>query len=80
MDKDKSELVTECWQLLIEYIPRRDQTQAAEQLFSYLSSVLDKEELEAVAELDSDLGVVYQSSIEEEDNLYDDPYDSEKDI
>lgn len=59
MTKETPELMTECWQLLVEYIPRRDHVAAAEQLFSYLSSVLSKEELEAIADLDSDLNDAY---------------------
>ena len=59
MTKETPELMTECWQLLVEYIPRRDHAAAAEQLFSYLSSVLSKEELEAIADLDSDLSDAY---------------------
>ena len=59
MSKETPELITECWQLLMDYIPRRDQMMAAEQLFSYLTTVLDKEELEAIADLDSDLSDAY---------------------
>ena len=81
MTKETPEMITECWQLLVEYIPRRDQPAAAEQLFSYLSTILSKEEQEAIADLDSDLGEAYTAISEEfsfeddeddEDNEYED--------
>jgi len=71
MTKETPELITECWQLLVDYIPRRDQASAAEQLFSYLSSVLSKEEQAAIADLDSDLGEAYAAISEEEDAFTD---------
>ena len=72
MTKEIPDLMTECWQLLVEYIPRRDHAAAAEQLFSYLSSVLSKEELEAIADLDSDLSDAYLAvSDETEPEVYD---------
>lgn len=66
MTKETPELVAECWQLLVEYIPRRDQAAAAEQLFGYLTSVLSKEEQAAIADLDSDLNEAYVALSEEE--------------
>jgi hypothetical protein len=75
MTKETPELITECWQLLVDYIPRRDQSSAAEQLFSYLSSVLSKEEQEAIADLDSDLGEAYAAISEEEELFQDDEDD-----
>jgi len=66
MSKEISEIMTECWQLLVEYIPRRDHSAAAEQLFSYLVSVLSKEELEAIADMDEDLSDAYQNISEHE--------------
>jgi len=76
MAKETAEVITECWQLLIDYIPRRDQSSAAEQLFTYLNSVLSKEELEAIADLDDDLNEIYQSNKIEED--YDDEEEDEE--
>ena len=75
MTKETPELLTECWQLLVEYIPRRDHATAAEQLFSYLTSVLSKEELDAIAELDSDLSEAYSAVSESEE--VDDDYEIE---
>lgn len=63
------EILTECWQLLVEYIPRRDHAVAAEQLFSYLSSVLSKEEQEAIADLDSDLSDAYDNIMKDEETF-----------
>ncbi|VVC05191.1 Uncharacterised protein [uncultured archaeon] len=70
MSKDTSELLAECWQLLVDYIPHRDQSAAAEQFISYLVSILDEGELEAISELDGDLADAYQtiSSDETEEN------------
>jgi len=68
MAKETPELIAECWQLLVEYIPRRDHSAAAEQLFSYLTSILDKDELEAIADLDSDLSDAYNAiSLDDEE-------------
>jgi hypothetical protein len=80
MTKETPELISECWQLLVEYIPRRDHTSAAEQLVSYLNSILDKDELRAVADLDSDLNEAYQIVAEEEDadDAYWDPSEDEE--
>jgi hypothetical protein len=81
--KETPELVTESWQLLVEYIPRKDHSAAAEHYVSYLYSVLSKEELEAMSDLDSDLGEAYQSSQEEltEDDFYEtyDEYSEDED-
>ena len=76
MTKETPELMTECWQLLVEYIPRRDHADAAEQFFSYLTSVLSKEELEAIADLDSDLNDAYLAvSDETEPEVFDEDGD-----
>jgi hypothetical protein len=75
MTKETPELLTECWQLLVDYIPRKDQSSAAEQLFSYLSSVLSKEEQEAIADLDGDLGEAY-AAISEEDSGFEEEEDN----
>ena len=79
MTKDVSELMTECWQLLVEYIPRRDHTAAAEQFFSYLYTVLSKEELEAIAELDSDLSEAYSATLEEDEYFDEEDEEDEED-
>jgi hypothetical protein len=65
MSKETPELVAETWALLVDYIPRREHVSAAEQLLTYLETVLDKGELLAIAELDSDLAEAYNSVIEE---------------
>lgn len=75
MTKETPELITECWQLLVDYIPRRDQSSAAEQLFSYLSTVLSKEEQEAIADLDDDLNKAYGAISEEESAFEEDEDD-----
>jgi hypothetical protein len=72
MTKETPELIAECWLLLLEYIPDRDHSPAAEQLFGYLTTVLSKEELEAIADMDSDLADAYLSITDEE-------YDSDED-
>ena len=78
MTKETPELITECWQLLLEYIPHRDHSPAASQFFEYLTTVLSKEELEAIADLDSDLSDAYLSiindeyDIDEDDSIYED--------
>ena len=73
MTKETPELLAECWQLLVEYIPRRDHTASAEKLISYLESVLDKDELQAVSDLDPDLEDAYRSVIDiEEDEVDED--------
>jgi hypothetical protein len=77
MTKETPELITECWQLLVEYIPRRDQAAAAEQLFGFLSSVLSKEEQEAIADLDSDLSEAYMTVSNDEETFSD--FDDYKD-
>jgi hypothetical protein len=76
MTKEIPELITECWQLLVEYVPRRDHAAAAEQLFTYLSSILSKEEQEAIADLDGDLSDAYRAISEEE---VEQSYEYEKD-
>lgn len=79
MSKETPELIAECWQLLVDYIPRRDIAGAAEQLYSYLYTVLDKEELAAIAELDSylsDAGIVVEEENAQADD-YEDEYDDE---
>lgn len=68
MTKETPELIAECWLLLVEYIPRRDHIPAAEQLFTYLESVLDKKELEAIADLDGDLNEAYTVVSKENDD------------
>ena len=68
MTKETPEIIAEAWQLLVEYIPRRDHAVAAEQLFSYLSSVLSKEEQAAIADLDSDLSEAYTILSGDEDD------------
>ena len=70
MTKETPELIAEAWQLLVEYIPRRDQAAAAEQLFTYLSTVLSKEEQEAISDLDGDLAEAYVILKGEEDFNY----------
>jgi hypothetical protein len=80
MTKETPELITECWQLLVEYIPRRDQASAAEQLFHYLSTVLSKEEQEAIADLDSDLSDAYTAMTEEEEQFEEEDEDFESDF
>ena len=76
MTKETPELVAEIWQLLVEYIPRRDHAAAAEQLFSFLQSTLAKDELEAVADLDGDLSdAMNELEVDEENDL--DDYDEE---
>jgi len=73
MTKETPELLAECWQLLVEYIPRRDHIASAEKLISYLESVLDKDELQAVSDLDPDLEDAYRSVIDiEEDEVDED--------
>lgn len=79
MTKEVPELITECWQLLVEYIPRRDHAGAAEQLFSYLETVLHKDELEAIADLDGDLSDAYNSLDREEEGFEDGDYDYNED-
>ena len=74
MTKDTAELVTECWQLLVEYIPRRDHASAAEQLMSYLATVLDKTELVAVTDLDGDLADAH-ATLDDQEEL-EDEYDT----
>jgi hypothetical protein len=64
------EIINECWQLLVEYIPRRDHDKAAEHLFSYLITVFDKSELEALAEMDSDLSEAYKNTVEDDEEDY----------
>ena len=77
MTKETPELVAEIWQLLVEYIPRRDHAAAAEQLFSFLQSTLAKDELEAVADLDGDLSdAMNELEVDEENDL--DDYDEEE--
>jgi len=71
MTKETPELIAECWLLLVEYIPRRDQAGAAEQLFTYLTTVLSKEEQEAIADLDSDLSEAYTILVGEEEDFND---------
>jgi hypothetical protein len=66
MTKETPELITECWQLLVEYIPRRDHVSAAEQLVTYLESILDKDELRAITDLDSDLADAYKVILDDE--------------
>lgn len=70
MTKETPELIAECWALLVEYIPRRDHIPAAEQLFTYLESVLDKKELAAIADLDSDLNEAYVTISKENNDYY----------
>ena len=65
MTKETPELLTECWQLLVEYIPRRDHGSAAEQFVTFLESVLDKDELRAMADLDTDISNAYDVLLEE---------------
>lgn len=72
MSKETPELVAECWQILVEYIPRREQAAAAEQLYSYLTSVLDKGELDALADLDSDFGDARDTAEAEEEIFHED--------
>ena len=79
MTKETPELITECWQLLVEYIPRRDHVPAAEQLLTYLETVLDKEELAAIADLDSDLAEAYNVVSEENSDDYEDKDEEEDD-
>ena len=66
MIKDTPEIITECWQLLVEYIPHRDRATAAEHLFTYLSNVLSKEEQEAISDMDNDLSDAYFAVLDEE--------------
>jgi hypothetical protein len=69
MQKDTPEVITECWQLLVEYIPHRDRATAAEHLFGYLGSVLSKEEQEAISDLDgADLSDAYFANLDEENS------------
>jgi len=75
MTKETPELIAECWLLLVEYIPRRDHIPAAEQLLTYLESVLDKEELAEIADLDADLSKAYDVISEENSDEYDDDFD-----
>ncbi len=74
MTKEIPELITECWQLLVEYIPRRDHLSAAEQLYSYLETVLSREELTATADLDGDL-MDAQTAIEDQNEDFEEPDD-----
>lgn len=59
MAKETSVTLTEVWQLLIEYIPRRDQEEAADELVRYLAAVLSQEEMNEISEIDGDLSDAY---------------------
>lgn len=81
MSKETPELITECWQMLVEYIPRREQAAAAEQLFGYLANTLTEDELNLIADLDSDLAEAQQILKEDEEyenSEHDEDFDSEE--
>lgn len=79
MTKDTPEIITECWQLLVDYIPRREHSTAAELFVSYLESVLDKDELQAIADLDTELSDAYYIMKEEEEDFDKEINDDEND-
>jgi hypothetical protein len=59
MLKETPELIAESWQILVEYIPRKEHSAAAEQFCNYLVTALSEEEMIAIADLDSDLSEAY---------------------
>jgi len=80
MSKETPVVLTEVWQLLIEYIPRRDQEAAADELIRYLVTVLSKEELDDMSDMDGDLSDAYLKLEDEENDVgYDPDEDFEED-
>jgi hypothetical protein len=77
MTKDTSEVLTECWQILVDYIPRKNHGVAAELFVSYLDSVLDKDELQAITTLDTELADAYSTISEENNDEEDDDDDND---
>jgi hypothetical protein len=66
-----TEIFVECWQQLLEYIPRKEQKHAAEQIMLYLDNTLETEEIDSIISLDVDLSDAY-SNVHEEDTMEDD--------
>jgi len=79
MTKETPITLTEVWQLLIEYIPRRDQEEAADELIRYLVTVLNKEELDEISEIDGDLDAAYLKYQDEDADIDDYDEDLEED-
>jgi len=80
MSKETPVVLTEVCQLLIEYIPRRDQEAAADELIRYLVTVLSKEELDDMSDMDGDLSDAYLKLEDEENDVgYDPDEDFEED-
>jgi hypothetical protein len=69
--KETPELLAETWQLLVEYIPNKEHKHAAEHLISFLGSILSKEELSALNDLDSDLSDAWDNVGEIEEDYTD---------
>jgi len=78
---NNAEILTECWQTLVEYIPRREQKAAADHLISYLVTVLDKDELTALSDSDEYLSTAYHAHLEESEEYSEDEdsYDDQDD-
>lgn len=76
MTKEPTEVIAEAWQLLVEFIPRKEQATAAEQLIGYLENIVSKQELLAITDLDSDLSEAY-TVYKEEEYVDEDDYEPE---
>ena len=76
MTKEPTEVIAEVWQLLVEFIPRKEQATAAEQLIGYLENIVSKQELLAITDLDSDLSEAY-TVYKEEEYVDEDDYEPE---
>lgn len=81
MSIEVPQAIAECWQILTEYIPERDQHAAAEHLIGFCQSIFTKKEMLEVTDLDSDLSAAYESvgDIEEEEDEYDYEADDNED-
>ena len=86
MTKETPEFIAECWQMLVEYIPRKEHISAAEVFVTYLDQILDRLELDAVLDLDTDLATAYQTtvadayqSVANKSLRYKDDYDESRD-
>ena len=63
-----TETFVECWQLLLNYISRREQHAATEQLMGYLMETLPTSFIEQICDQDSDLAKAYATLKEDEDD------------
>lgn len=74
---DTPNIIAECWQVLMEYIPEREQAAAAEHLITFFQAMLTKKEMLELTDLDVDLQKAFDDIAEPEEPEDDEEYETQ---